>query len=111
MKARGKVSTDAFFSFLVIGLFGQQSALAATWDENWDATFGVPGALPYGVAAMTSLGENLYWGGSFTSVGGADISRIAKWDRIDWTSVGGGVSGDSATHVRALLTVCSRQRS
>lgn len=64
---------------------------------DWTAGFGVLGA-NYKILAMTTFddgaGEALYVGGEFTTIGGATISHIARWDGNTWTPVGGGVNGD-----------------
>jgi HYR domain-containing protein len=38
-------------------------------------------------------GPALYAGGDFLSAGGVAVSRIAKWDGVQWTDLGGGMSG------------------
>jgi hypothetical protein len=39
-------------------------------------------------------GPALYVGGRFTSAGGLQASRIAKWDGASWSAVGGGMNGN-----------------
>ncbi|MGD1917210.1 MAG: GC-type dockerin domain-anchored protein [Phycisphaerales bacterium] len=46
------------------------------------------------------MGEDLYVGGEFTTVGGFTANGIARWDGTSWSSSGGLVSGGGA--VRAL---------
>ena len=46
-------------------------------------------------------GSSLFAGGSFTSMNGVEASRIAKWDGVQWSRLGAGLSG-SGTTVRAL---------
>lgn len=38
-------------------------------------------------------GPALYAGGSFQNAGGVSANRIAKWDNVSWSAVGGGVDG------------------
>jgi len=38
-------------------------------------------------------GPALYVGGFFSHAGGVPISRIAKWDGLTWSDVGGGING------------------
>lgn len=40
------------------------------------------------------LGERLVAGGSFTSMGGVNASRIAVWDGVAWSPLGPGLSAD-----------------
>jgi len=51
------------------------------------------------VYALAESGGSLYVGGLFTSIGGAAITNLARWDGTNWFAIGGGVSGGS---VRAI---------
>jgi hypothetical protein len=68
----------------------------AMWDGvQWsDVGGGVTGG---GVFAMAVFDDGtrpaLYVGGTFTAAGGKPIARIAKWNGVEWSAVGGGVSG------------------
>jgi hypothetical protein len=46
------------------------------------------------VHAIAKIGDDLYVGGSFTKAGGVLVNRVAKWDGINWSALGSGVSGD-----------------
>jgi hypothetical protein len=69
-------------------------AIAAPYpgDENWDTSFGVPGA-DDPVATLVTDGTNFYFGGSFSTIGGISASNLARWDGIHWHSLGVGVNG------------------
>src|SRR5207302_4421171 len=54
------------------------------------------------VAALAMSGGDLYAAGSFTSAGGANAGRIAKWNGNSWSAVGTGIGGPSSPSVRAL---------
>ena len=61
---------------------------------NWSSVGG--GVVGSGtVLALTTMGNNLYAGGTFTNMGGVAASRIAKWDGTNWSALGSGVSGIS----------------
>src|SRR6185503_15994693 len=64
---------------------------------SWRPTFGeLPGTngSVYSLATYDDgSGPALFVGGSLTTAGGIDASRIAKWDGTRWSAVGGGVSG------------------
>jgi len=82
-------------SFVTAG--GNPAIGIARWDgSSWSAV----GA---GAANVTTLAvhdddgpgphrEALYVGGDFTTAGGVPAVRIAKWDGISWSSLGGGIS-------------------
>lgn len=42
-------------------------------------------------------GPGLYIGGSFTTINGVAINRLARWDGHEWSAVGGLVSGSTIT--------------
>ncbi|MCK7460967.1 MAG: hypothetical protein MZU84_02295 [Sphingobacterium sp.] len=65
-------------------------------DEKWDGRFAFPGPGVDGVVyAMAVMDNQLFIGGSFSSVCGVTVKNIAKWDGHQWTGlpVGGGVNG------------------
>ena len=85
------------------GLFTSVAGVSGTpniarWDgSNWS---GLGGGLASGtVFAVLSVGNDIYMGGSFTSVQGQNITNLARWNGTNWSAVGGGVTGGS---VRAL---------
>lgn len=63
----------------------------ASGDENWDPNFNLRGANFY-IFALLWDGQNLYAGGSFTMIGKTAALRIAKWDGINWSSLGSGTN-------------------
>jgi len=77
------VASCCFFSF---------PASAMPGDENWDITFGVPGANG-AIGSFLVVEGVLYTGGSFTEIGGVSASGIAKWDGTNWSSLSSGVNG------------------
>ncbi len=52
-------------------------------DDCWDAAVLDDGS-----------GPALYVGGMFTEIDGKEISALARWDGVEWTQVGEGLSGD-----------------
>ncbi len=63
-------------------------------DADWVAlNAGVPGVNNTVSAAVADGAGNVYIGGSFTVVGNALISRVAKWDGTVWTALGTGTNG------------------
>ena len=63
-------------------------------DENWISMGGLPGADNAVKAATVDDAGNLYIGGKFIVVGEVFAYRIAKWNGSDWSSLGGGLSGE-----------------
>lgn len=53
------------------------------WDDRFN-TLGTDGT----VLALAFDGEELYVGGSFTTVGSVAANNIAKWDGSNWTAIG-----------------------
>jgi hypothetical protein len=77
---------------------GQPANGIARW--NGSSWFSMGSGLN-GTSSASSLavfddggGPALYMGGSFTSVGGTPLSRIAKWNGSTWSPVGGGISNN-----------------
>ncbi len=76
----------------------------AMWDgATWSplGTGAENGGTVYAMAVSEQEGV-LYVGGAFGNMGGqAGTQRIARWDGVAWSSVGGGMSGSNAG-IRAL---------
>lgn len=75
----------------------------ATWDgANWSAPPG-PG-VDSTASALTVFddgnGEKLYIGGSFVTVGGVLVNRLASWDGSQWADLDGGL-----LHASSVTTV------
>ena len=47
-------------------------------------------------------GPVLYVTGNITAAGGMPVSRIARWDGVSWSDVGGGLNGNLRQRVRGL---------
>jgi hypothetical protein len=85
------------------GRSGTPAVTIARWNgHDWSD---VGGGLHYGnipatARAMTVFndgsGDALYVGGQFTSAGGVTVSRIARWNGVEWFDLAGGVSGGPA---------------
>ena len=58
-------------------------------DEGWDDRFGSLG-LSATAHALATSGANVYAGGSFTTAGGLTALRVAKWNGMSWSALGGG---------------------
>jgi len=76
---------------------------AALGAENWDASFGVPGASGT-VTALSFFGDDLIAVGGFAAIGGTDAARIARFDGTSWHPLGTGLSSSAIPTVRALAT-------
>jgi trimeric autotransporter adhesin len=76
----------------VAGVPGTQNI--ARWDgTNW---WSVGGGLPNAnLFALLVSGNDLFVGGTFTSVAGQPITNLTRWDGTNWSAVGGGVVGGS----------------
>lgn len=66
---------------------------AASGDQFWDDQFGVPGADIGGIGAMLALNSDLFLTGGFSSIGGVDANRVARWDGTNWHALGNGIGG------------------
>ena len=62
-------------------------------DADWISMGGIRGASgPVNVVTADGSG-NLYIGGSFSFVGDANASCVAKWNGTNWSALGGGLNG------------------
>lgn len=55
-----------------------------------------------GVNAMKIYNRELYLGGSFSSIEGVAANKIAKWDGLNWSAVGTGISNAAGMSVNDL---------
>ena len=76
----------------------------APGDENWDATFGVPGVEGY-ISAMSVSGKDLFVGGVFSSIGGVGAMNVARWDGASWHALGPGLGGDGNEFYGGVATL------
>ena len=101
---QGSYRTDG--SRLEIGPHGEpllRSAVSArrnsatpagdTADVHWDSRFAASSGFNGPVFAIFVDGRDVYFGGSFTAVGGVPTNNIVKWDGVSWSPLGGGVNG------------------
>ncbi len=65
-----------------------------TADVHWDSRFASASGFNGPVLAIYIDGTDVYFGGSFTAVGGAAINGIVKWDGLSWSPLGAGVNGE-----------------
>src|SRR5947209_5953970 len=101
MKVRRKTwLCPIVFLFLALTL----RSLAASGDENWDSAFGVPGA-DGPVYTIVSTGNEIYFGGRFSKIGGIEAMNVAKWNGTNWAPVGGGIRGGMYPIVLALANM------
>ena len=77
----------------------------ARWDgTNWNTVGGgtMGGASSANrVSAIAGRGNEVFVGGTFTNVGGINVSNIARWDGANWSSMG--VGFDSSVGVLAAV--------
>jgi trimeric autotransporter adhesin len=73
-------------------------AIAAP-DDPWDPGFFRNGGND-GVRAVAVVGSDLYVGGDFTTMFGVPARRLARFDGVTWSEVGGGVN--AAVHSLAV---------
>ncbi|MGZ4964672.1 MAG: hypothetical protein ACXWC8_19120, partial [Limisphaerales bacterium] len=69
-------------------------AATAKAADNWDDRFVPPPDTDGEVFAMATVGNQVFAGGSFSTVNGIDAPGIAKWNGTAWEPVGGGVDGE-----------------
>ncbi len=88
------LATDANGRVIIGGTFG---LLATSNGKDW-LPIGAP-PLTATIHAVAARGNEVFVGGSFTSIGGSGITNLARWDGTNWYQVGGPVGPGS---VRAL---------
>jgi len=87
------------------GTFGNAGGQPAVGIARWNGSVWSPVGTG-GVAGITTLAvfdedgpgprfEALYAGGTFTTAGGVQASRLAKWDGTAWAPLGGGITTSS----------------
>jgi PKD repeat protein len=60
------------------------------------------GGVTIRVSAMAEYKEELYAGGTLTSIDGVSVNRIARWDGTTWRDVDGGVTNGIAPRVTSM---------
>jgi trimeric autotransporter adhesin len=50
-----------------------------------------PGMGGHGLNSVVVIGSDVYVAGSFTSIGGVSANRVAKWNGVSWSALGGGL--------------------
>jgi len=81
-------------SFSSIGNFSGTRGIACWNGQQWSPLgTGVDGA--FQVYAVAARANEVYIGGSFTSVSGIPATNIAKWNGTNWSAVGSGIGGNS----------------
>ncbi|MEI6556649.1 MAG: SdrD B-like domain-containing protein [Paludibacter sp.] len=55
------------------------------------------------VTALTVIGTDLYAGGWFTDAGGVPALNVAKWDGLNWSSLGSGISAAGAINALTAM--------
>ena len=84
-------SLGMFFKSCMATLCLIASAKAA---DNWDKRFTPPPDTDGEIYAMAAVGNQVYAGGSFSTINGVDAAGIAKWNGTAWEAVGTGVDGE-----------------
>jgi hypothetical protein len=69
-----------------------------SWSEvlgggDWTRVLFGYGGIDGKVNAITASGSDIYVGGSFISIDGVMVNRIAKWNGSSWSAIQGGVNG------------------
>jgi trimeric autotransporter adhesin len=97
------------------GTFMSAGSAAATGVARWDGAGWSPlgsgvsidcGGICKRVAALTTLGADVYAGGAFFIAGGVTVNHVARWNGTSWSALGTGMGGAfGGTDVRALAVV------
>ena len=69
-------------------------------------SFGSP-VHTWGAAFTTDLDGNLIAGGFFSSAAGERVNNIARWDGVEWTGLGEGVTGSPNTNPACIYTLAT----
>ena len=62
-------------------------------DDNWEVQFAAPGIRNGFVSGVAANGNDVYVGGTFTTVAGVNANNIAKWNGTVWSALGSGLNG------------------
>ena len=85
---------------------GRLDACAPICQPTWRTYIGGNSGASADVDAMTvfddGTGPALYVGGAFSSAGGIQANRIAKWDGAAWSALGSGLAGGSVFALAAF---------
>jgi hypothetical protein len=96
MRTHWTVSASLCAVIAAIPVGGSGVAGASPCAPAWSPTVGQPG-LGNLVRTMAVFDGELYVGGAFTSAGGVEAMRIARWNGATWSDVGGGFESDVYT--------------
>lgn len=91
-------------NLVAVGQFGAPTpGVVARWNgTNWQALGNsVWDAVPRAVVGLSN--NDIVVGGAFTIAGGNGANRLARWNGASWTTFAGGISGDIAAAVEAML--------
>jgi hypothetical protein len=82
----------------------------AKWDNNnWSPLGGGvsnPNYVPLiSVVKLDPSNNNLYAGGNFTDASGVLVNCIAKWDGINWSALGSGITNNIDTNVPVVYSI------
>ncbi len=84
---------------LLLAVLSPVTAVAIEGDENWSASFALPGA-DAEVNSTLVFNSDLIIGGDFLHVGQYAANRIALWDGSSWSAMGAGF--DAPVHALAV---------
>ena len=89
-------SVDLYSAAAIIEVPTFQLDLGTTCQPSWLPTFGGLPGTDGEVHALAvyddGSGPALYAGGAFTSAGGVQVNRIARWDGSTWAALGSGIN-------------------
>ncbi|TVQ33647.1 MAG: hypothetical protein EA376_01970, partial [Phycisphaeraceae bacterium] len=92
----GNVRLDTLNSTTSIDAGVITLAAGADCEPAWIPTFGGRAGVIGNIFALAIFddgsGPALYAGGYFTTAGGVEASRIAKWDGVSWSQLGSGIN-------------------
>ena len=64
-----------------------------TGDIHWDDGFPGPVGTNNAVSAIAAHGNDIYFGGTFTSTESIEARYIVRWDGVSWKTLGTGLNG------------------
>ncbi len=99
------IGTNLYLAVSAVTADLQPTNFVTRWaGTGWSQIGGVDGS----VRALWLQGQELYAGGSFTSIGTTGATNVGRWDGSAWSPLGSGIVGDALASVNALAGIADQ---